>query len=130
MRSRYSAHVLGAIDYLMATWDATARAAVDRAAVAEWARTSEWLGLEVLATQAGGVADERGVVEFTARHRGRDGAVRVHHERSRFVRRGERWYYVDGDVVAAAPAVRAATPGRNDACSCGSGKKYKKCCGA
>jgi uncharacterized protein len=27
--------------------------------------------------------------------------------------------------------VRAvATPGRNDPCSCGSGKKYKKCCGA
>jgi uncharacterized protein len=24
----------------------------------------------------------------------------------------------------------AATPGRNDPCSCGSGKKYKKCCGA
>jgi uncharacterized protein len=22
------------------------------------------------------------------------------------------------------------TPGRNDPCSCGSGKKYKKCCGA
>lgn len=25
---------------------------------------------------------------------------------------------------------RVATPGRNDLCSCGSGKKYKKCCGA
>jgi len=25
---------------------------------------------------------------------------------------------------------RAPTPGRNDPCSCGSGKKYKKCCGA
>jgi hypothetical protein len=25
---------------------------------------------------------------------------------------------------------RAATPGRNEACSCGSGKKYKRCCGA
>ena len=25
---------------------------------------------------------------------------------------------------------KVATPGRNDACSCGSGKKYKKCCGA
>jgi uncharacterized protein len=25
---------------------------------------------------------------------------------------------------------RVATPGRNDPCSCGSGKKYKKCCGA
>ena len=25
---------------------------------------------------------------------------------------------------------KAAAPGRNDACTCGSGKKYKKCCGA
>jgi len=25
---------------------------------------------------------------------------------------------------------REATPGRNDPCPCGSGKKYKKCCGA
>jgi SWIM/SEC-C metal-binding protein len=25
--------------------------------------------------------------------------------------------------------VREATPGRNDPCVCGSGKKYKKCCG-
>ena len=25
---------------------------------------------------------------------------------------------------------KQATPGRNDPCSCGSGKKYKKCCGA
>ena len=27
-----------------------------------------------------------------------------------------------------APAKRADVPGRNDPCSCGSGKKYKKCC--
>jgi uncharacterized protein len=27
------------------------------------------------------------------------------------------------------PIRRAPTPGRNDPCSCGSGKKYKKCCG-
>ncbi len=26
--------------------------------------------------------------------------------------------------------VKDETPGRNDPCSCGSGKKYKKCCGA
>lgn len=26
--------------------------------------------------------------------------------------------------------VKAKEPGRNDACPCGSGKKYKKCCGA
>jgi hypothetical protein len=28
-----------------------------------------------------------------------------------------------------APVKAAATPGRNEACSCGSGKKYKRCCG-
>ena len=27
------------------------------------------------------------------------------------------------------PIRREATPGRNDPCTCGSGKKYKKCCG-
>ena len=27
------------------------------------------------------------------------------------------------------PIRREETPGRNDPCSCGSGKKYKKCCG-
>jgi hypothetical protein len=30
----------------------------------------------------------------------------------------------------AGPARREATPGRNEPCSCGSGKKYKRCCGA
>jgi hypothetical protein len=28
------------------------------------------------------------------------------------------------------PVRRVATPGRNEPCSCGSGKKYKRCCGA
>ena len=29
-----------------------------------------------------------------------------------------------------AQVIKEATPGRNDPCSCGSGKKFKKCCGA
>ena len=39
-------------------------------------------------------------------------------------------------AAAAAPVVSPGSPatphkvGRNDACPCGSGKKYKKCCGA
>ncbi|MBO7605782.1 MAG: SEC-C domain-containing protein [Elusimicrobiaceae bacterium] len=28
------------------------------------------------------------------------------------------------------PIVKNKEPGRNDPCPCGSGKKYKKCCGA
>ena len=31
---------------------------------------------------------------------------------------------------AATPRVPAGLPGRNDPCTCGSGRKYKKCCGA
>jgi SEC-C motif-containing protein len=116
MRSRYSAHVLGRIDYLMATWDAPD---ADAAAVEKWARESEWLGLEI-------VSAAESTVEFRARYRDKAGVEHVHHERSRFRRREGRWVYVDG---AAVPAARAAAPGRNDPCPCGSGKKYKKCHG-
>jgi uncharacterized protein YecA (UPF0149 family) len=28
------------------------------------------------------------------------------------------------------PVIKGKKPGRNELCSCGSGKKYKKCCGA
>jgi len=35
------------------------------------------------------------------------------------------------DCVPAAPYVREAPKiGRNDPCACGSGRKFKKCCGA
>jgi SEC-C motif-containing protein len=117
MRSRYSAHVLGRIDYLVDTWDAPD---ADREAIARWAHESTWLGLEIV--HAG-----EDVVEFRARYRDPRGVEHVHHERSRFRRRDGRWCYVDGVQV---PAQRtAANVGRNDPCPCGSGKKYKRCCG-
>jgi SEC-C motif domain protein len=128
MRSRYSAHVLARIDYLVDTHDAESRAAVDRAAVERWARQSEWLGLAIVAQQAGGPADDSGVVEFKATYRSR-GAVIVHHERSRFRRRDGRWFYRDGEPVKPTPARSAAAVGRNAPCPCGGGEKYKRCCG-
>jgi len=36
----------------------------------------------------------------------------------------------DGEKVKKKPAVKAIDVGRNDPCICGSGKKYKNCCGA
>jgi hypothetical protein len=36
----------------------------------------------------------------------------------------------DSDEVEADQPVVSSKPGRNDPCPCGSGKKYKKCCGA
>jgi len=33
-------------------------------------------------------------------------------------------------LEAGGPAVAPALPGRNDPCHCGSGRKFKKCCGS
>ena len=98
MRSRYTAFVRGAVDYLMETHDASTRATVDRAALARWSRDTGWLGLEIIATVRGGERDDDGVVEFIARGvtRGQPFAQR---ERSRFRRVDGRWYYVDGAML-------------------------------
>ena len=39
----------------------------------------------------------------------------------------EIWRNIGPRVIQ---VIKEATPGRNDVCNCGSGKKYKKCCGA
>ncbi|MCY7305362.1 MAG: SEC-C domain-containing protein, partial [Rhodoferax sp.] len=90
MRSRYSAYVLGLIDYLLATWHgSTAPGELELPPV-------KWLGLEVRHAQESGDA---GVVEFVARLRddGRGGRI---HEIGRFVRANGRWYYIDGQIMA------------------------------
>jgi SEC-C motif domain protein len=128
MRSRYTAYVRGAVDYLIETHDPSTRGSTDRAAIADGSRQTEWLGLEIVDTVRGGEADDDGVVEFIARGRTR-GAPFAHRERSRFQRREGRWYYVDG-TQPREPARAAAAVGRNDPCPCGSGRKYKRCHGA
>ena len=88
MRSRYSAYVLGLIDYLLASWHpSTAPGELELGPV-------KWLGLEVRHAQATGDA---GVVEFVARYREAGRGVRLH-EISRFVRENGRWTYIDGEI--------------------------------
>ncbi|MBS1905118.1 MAG: YchJ family protein [Actinobacteria bacterium] len=92
MRSRYTAFAIGAAAYLLRSWHPSTRpASVD---IDPGVR---WLRLDILAKAGGGPFDTEGIVEFEAIHR--DAAGRgVLHERSRFVREGGRWLYVDGDV--------------------------------
>jgi SEC-C motif domain protein len=128
MASRYVAYSLGNVDYLIASHDPQTRNRIDRKATEMWAREAEWLSLEILRTERGGPEDVRGEVEFIARYR-QDGVEHVHHEKSDFRREEGRWYFVDGRRVSEAPVRREGPKiGRNDACPCGSGKKYKKCC--
>lgn len=127
MRSRYTAYVRGEIDYLLATHDASTRAAVDKVAISKWSLETEWQGLEIVATEAGEENDEQGFVEFIARGI-TNGQAFAQRERSRFRRVDGAWFYVDGK--SGEPVRKVPTPGRNDPCSCGSGMKYKRCHGA
>ncbi|HEU0104182.1 MAG TPA: YchJ family metal-binding protein [Mycobacteriales bacterium] len=92
MRSRYTAFALGDEQYLLSSWHGSTRPVrvplePDR----------EWLRLEVLATQGGGLLEPEGRVEFRAYSR-RAGAIFVLHEHSRFVREGGLWRYL-GNVA-------------------------------
>ena len=127
MRSRYSAYATGNVDYLRETLLPGTREDFDRDAALKWAESSEWTGLDIRWTEAGGPSDETGAVEFVARFT-RDGQASLHHETSRFEKRDGRWYFVDG-ISGSRPRI-APKVGRNDPCICGSGKKYKKCCAA
>ncbi|WP_460778834.1 YchJ family protein [Microlunatus antarcticus] len=91
MRSRYAAYARGRSDYVFRTWHPRTRPA-DVTPVPGLV----WTGLTVLASEAGGEDDAEGVVEFEARHDGAGGPD-VLHERSRFVRRADRWVYLDAD---------------------------------
>ena len=89
MRSRYSAFVLARADYLLATWHSSTRPAS-----LDFDAGAKWLGLEVREHKTTGA--DTAEVAFVARYRLDGCAVRLH-ERSRFVREGGRWFYVDGD---------------------------------
>ncbi len=132
MRSRYTAYVRGEIGYLGRTLHPEHRADYDEAATRKWAATAQWLGLEVGALEGGGQADETGTVEFIARYRdAQKGTRHTHHERAEFRRQDGTWYFTDGHPVAPKTVVHeGGKVGRNDPCPCGSGRKYKKCCGA
>jgi len=115
MRSRYTAYVLGDSKYLRQSWHPATRPSRVRM------DDVEWLSLSIVSVQKGRENDNNGVVEFVAAFR-MQGRYRLLHESSRFERLGGQWFYHDGDC-------RIETPKRNAPCLCGSGKKFKRCCG-
>ncbi|HBO99364.1 MAG TPA: hypothetical protein DD637_05970 [Verrucomicrobia bacterium] len=129
MRARYSAYATEQVDFLYASEVPAVQAEFDADTSRAWSRAADWLGLEVVHTEKGGPDDTTGVVEFRAVYSSQ-GEVRDHHERATFVKDAEGWKFQDGEMVAEKPVTREAPKvGRNDPCPCGSGKKYKKCCG-
>lgn len=92
MRSRYTAYARGDARWLRETWHPDTRPvslSLDDAV--------RWIGLKILATEAGGPEDRHGIVEFVARYKVGGRAARLH-ERSRFQHLDGGWRYVDGDL--------------------------------
>lgn len=118
MRSRYSAYCDKNIEYLIKThWPVNPNS---REQIENTANSTQWLGLKVISAKP--PKENEGFVEFVAFFQ--QNGVQQLHEKSRFKRHQQRWFYVDGVHL---PPIKLS---RNDLCFCGSQKKYKKCHGA
>jgi len=93
MRSRYSAFVLADGDYLMATHHSSTRPTKEKKAIVKWAKSVQWIRLEVLKTTKGTENDTEGTVTFNA-YFFENGNVDVIHEKSAFVKENEQWFYL------------------------------------
>ncbi len=151
MRSRFSAYCTQQIDYIAHTYHASKRSAAATVEIRSFAQAAYFLDLHVLSCSAVTElsrddlqlsschsaaetmpeylahdlpADSSAVatVSFSARFILQDRLQQLT-ELSRFVLCGGRWFYLDG--LLSPTAVQKIS--RNDACPCGSGKKYKVC---
>jgi SEC-C motif-containing protein len=121
MRSRYSAYALHLPTYLLSSWHESTRPhGLEDDEL-------EWTGLQIHGHKQ--LDPAQATVTFTAFFKTPDGTPGTLKEESRFLFEQGRWWYVDGEVPKQQPERRQKI-GRNDPCPCGSGKKYKRCCGA
>lgn len=155
MRSRYSAYCTGHIQYIKNTYHPSQQSDQAEADIAAFADAAHFVGLSVLpisdksllqqrmpdnpylesytgtlslaapdsaktvTTAAEGCID---YVHFIARFIMQDKLQQLE-EQSRFIFEQQQWWYLDGCLFSHA----GQKINRNDACPCGSGKKYKVC---
>ncbi len=133
MRSRYSAHVLNNVEYVIQTYHPSCKAESQRSSITESVDLN-WCQLEIIDSSKCCENEQgilQGFVEFIAYYREEDKLYTLH-ERSRFLYQNELWYYIDGTFIEKSIEGNRSNPvkiKRNDPCPCKSGKKFKKCCG-
>ena len=129
MRSRYSAYVKHEIDHIAKSCvQDPDKNEIDMEETRRWSEESTWHGLKILRTEKGKENDKEGIVEFSATYT-RGGLKDVHLEKAKFVKKDGEWVYHSGSLIPTTIVRDGAKVGRNDPCPCGSGLKYKRCCG-
>ena len=132
MRTRYSAFVLIKPDYIVNTTVPAQQGLLDVQAIKSWAMDTDWAGLEIVEHKPK-LGKRHAQVEFKAYFNTKDntndlaGKIQAHHELSTFVKVKDkanndvRWYFLDPTI--------AMTVSQKQPCICGSGEKFKRCCG-
>lgn len=129
MRARYSAYVTHEISFIINSCENTDKSNIDPDATRVWSEESAWRGLQILQTEKGLETDSEGTVEFEAQYTSKTGLRQAHHETASFKKIDGLWRYVNGELRTITVTRDARKVGRNEPCPCGSGKKYKQCCG-
>lgn len=122
MRSRYTAFVLKDMEYIANTQAENAADGFDLEEAKKSANHAKWCGLSIIdpGKKNGSDKDE---VEFCARYIAGD-QLHLLHERSQFKKINGQWFYTSGTLIPHTPiAIKS-----NQACPCGSKKKYSQCC--
>jgi SEC-C motif-containing protein len=129
MRARYTAYTQVEMEFLHESLHPDNREGNDPEGARDWAENSQWHGLEIRETTEGGEGDDHGTVEFVASYTYKD-EDQQYHEVASFSKVEGNWFFTEGKPAVRKPVVRAEPKvGRNDPCPCGSGKKFKRCCG-
>ena len=128
MRARFTAHCTRNYAFLVDSTHPDHREGVSEEEISQWASHVNWTELEVHSATPG-ETDNEGNVAFTAHFTIKDTPQELR-EDAAFSRIDGVWHYVDGIVHGQEPYRRdEPRVGRNEPCPCGSGRKYKKCCG-
>ncbi|HBY38178.1 MAG TPA: zinc chelation protein SecC [Alteromonas sp.] len=120
MRSRYAAYCIQDWPYILKTYAEKSREGLTEAMLAEHADEQTWLHLSIVPSPA--LTSHQ--VEFKAYYAIAKQCF-VLHETSDFETEAGEWRYTTGLLH---DDTGKLSIGRNDACLCDSGKKFKQCC--
>lgn len=123
MRSRYTAYFIADYEYILNTYNFHTRPDMSATDLKDANQGTQWLRLEV---RGNSKQEAPNKVEFKAYYKVTKD-IYCMHEISNFSKVDGQWQYVDGEMLEGTGILKIK---RNEACICGSKKKFKHCCQA